>query len=75
MFPASTRTIRMTIAPSLLSETSPSRDEIFAARLWALDHDHEALLAHRFALLTRATREAQSAADRHLVARHRASLG
>ncbi|QAY69371.1 hypothetical protein [Xylanimonas protaetiae] len=64
----------MTFAPPRPSETIPTGDEIAAARLWALDHDHQALLAHRFALLTRASWEAQTAADRHLVARHRASL-
>ncbi|QAY63853.1 hypothetical protein ET495_12100 [Xylanimonas allomyrinae] len=49
----------------------PTPEELQAARVWALEHDHEALLAHRVALLTQASWEVQSDAERHLVARHR----
>ncbi|MCL1869000.1 MAG: hypothetical protein FWF90_01130 [Promicromonosporaceae bacterium] len=55
------------------TSSSPTPDEICAARWWALDHDHEALLAHRVARSMQADWAEQAAADERLVARHRAA--
>ncbi|GAB2462895.1 hypothetical protein GCM10007967_16490 [Xylanimonas ulmi] len=51
--------------------TEPTPEALLAAARWALDHDHQALLAHRVARLSQAPWDVQDAADRHLIRRHR----